>query len=130
MDQVKRFAFATILVVGTLALGFAATDTLRGDGPHAYDTVEQLMQDLPTEQRVTLTANVSQVLEDHESDSGNVYQQFYITNGEAEVLVFCGTFDGRINVSVGDMVRVGGEFQKFYDTYEIYTECGRIDRVA
>lgn len=128
MDTV-RFGLAATLLVGTLLLGFAGQELRKTSASGGYDSVAALMEALPTGSQVHVTADVSEVMEDYTSDAGNTYQQFYVTNGDEEVLVFCGTFSGRTNVSAGDTVRVSGEFQKFYDKYEIYTECNSIQIV-
>ncbi|MFB6076818.1 MAG: hypothetical protein ABEK12_01660, partial [Candidatus Nanohaloarchaea archaeon] len=67
---------------------------------------------------------------DYVSDANDTYQQFYISNGGRELLVFCSTADGRINVSTSATVRVRGTFKEFQGTPEIYTRCGAIERMG
>ncbi|MDY6776543.1 MAG: hypothetical protein SVQ76_00390 [Candidatus Nanohaloarchaea archaeon] len=126
MDELKRFGAASALVFGALLIGFAAGGfpSLGGGGgaPSRY-TVTGLMQDLPLKQEVVVEGNVSEVLDDYVSESNSTYQRFYITDGGREVVVFCSTFDGRVQVSRNDSVRVSGTFKEYYGQYEIYTSC-------
>lgn len=120
MDAVNRFAAATLLMLAVLGTGFAL-DTVRN--PDVY-TVSHLLQDLPTGEDVTVEGTVSAVEEDYTAESGNVFQRFYITDGEKEVLVFCDTGRGRIPVAEGDRVTVHARFTWFDRAYELTTTCG------
>ncbi len=124
MDELTRFAAATVLLVGTLLLGFAGQEVEQRASRTTYDSVQGLMQELPVQQQVRVTATVTAVDEDYEADSGAVYQQFYVSNGDREVLVFCDTDSGRAAVAVNDTVTVVGTFKQYYEQYEIFTDCG------
>ncbi|MCJ7479145.1 MAG: hypothetical protein MUP63_03125 [Candidatus Nanohaloarchaeota archaeon QJJ-7] len=129
MDEVKRFGLVAVLLIGSLLIGFfsggVSSSPDYGGKPDNY-TVSGLMEKLPLKENVEVSGNVSRILNDYESDAGNVYQQFYLTDGEERVKVFCSTSSGRTNVSVDDRVRVSGEFKEFYGEYEVYTRCSSI----
>ncbi|MDY6768536.1 MAG: hypothetical protein SVW02_00300 [Candidatus Nanohaloarchaea archaeon] len=127
MDEVKRLVVVAALILGALLLGFAAGgDSGGAGGERRQYTVAALLEERPVEQPVVVEANVSRVADDYVSDSGNTYQQFFVSDGMASVKVFCGANSGRVNVSVGDTVRVTGTFQEYQGQYEIYTRCSSI----
>lgn len=130
MDEVRRFALVAALLAGSLIIGIAASDGAGGGEAAAAEraryTVSQLLAERPLEQPVLVAANVSRVLGDYTADAGTTYQQFRVTDGNDTVKVFCSTAGGRVNVSVGDRVRVPGTFQEYYGTYEIYTRCSSV----
>lgn len=127
--DLRRVAAAGALLAAMLAVALLGSGGSGGGGdPTAY-TVTALMDERPLDSRVVVTANVSRVRPDYEADSGNVYQQFDVSDGNSRVLVFCSTRAGRVNVSRGDTVRVDGTFQEFYGTDEIYTSCRSIRHV-
>ncbi|MDY6774261.1 MAG: hypothetical protein SVS85_03590, partial [Candidatus Nanohaloarchaea archaeon] len=94
MDEVKRFGLLAVLLSGSLLIGFLSggisSSSDYGGKPENY-TVSGLMEELPLKQNVVVEGNVSQVLDDYTSKSGNTYQQFRITDGKREVKVFCST---------------------------------------
>lgn len=120
MDALKRSAAATLLMLAVLGTGFAL-DEVRN--PDVY-TVTDLLMELPTGEDVTVRGEVVTVQEEYTAESGNAFQRFYITDGDAEVLVFCDTRRGRIPVTEGDRVTVHARFTRFDRTYELSTVCG------
>lgn len=123
----RRAGLAAALVIGTLIVAAAGNLSLPSGGSATTNyTVPRLLEEKPLKSTVRVTGNVSRLLTDYTSESGNVYQQFYIRDGDAAVKVFCSTAAGRINVSVGDRVTVKGTFQEFYGEVEIYTRCAGI----
>lgn len=125
MDAVKRFAAAATLIVGSIALGLAAGGLPDIDpGPARY-SVTGLLEARPIGEEVLVRGNVSRVLDDYVSDSGNRYHQFMLSDGTGEVKVFCRAA-GNLSVEAGAEVRVQGTFKQFYGTDEIYTGCGAV----
>lgn len=132
MAEMTRLGEAAALVFGALLVGFLAgpgTGTGSSTAP-TETTVSGLYQEMPLDDPVVVTANVTRVLDDHVSDSGNTYQQFMVGDGERTVKVFCGTGSGRTDVAKGDRVQISGTFQEWYGTYEIYTRCTSVTPLA
>ncbi|MFB6294753.1 MAG: hypothetical protein ABEI97_03265, partial [Candidatus Nanohaloarchaea archaeon] len=113
----KQAGLAAVLVLGAVVLG-AGGDLLAGQqaatGTPVNYTVSQLREERPLDTRVRVSGTVAKTVDDYEAESGNVYQQFYLSDGEERVKVFCSTAAGRVNVSVDDRVRVEGTFQEYY----------------
>lgn len=134
MDELKRIGAVSALVFGALLIGFAASGSpVGGFASAGFDTggsrnytVTGLLQQKPLERNVEVEANVSRVLADYVSEAGNTFQQFYVTDGNRELKIFCSTSSGRTQLEEGDRVEVSGEFQEFYGEYEIYTRCGSV----
>jgi len=78
---------------------------------------------------VFVKGEVTEVLKDHVSKKGYVYQQFVISDGEEEIKVFCSVKYSRAEVSEGDEIVFDGEFRKYYNTYEIYGFCSEIKKI-
>lgn len=130
MDDLTRGGLVAALILGAVLLGSGVNSLTPSSqdwqGEPTNYTVSRLLEERPLESRVQVSGNVSSVLKDYESDSGNIYQQFYLSDGADAVKVFCSTAAGRVNVSGGDHVRVEGTFQEFYGQDEIYTRCATI----
>lgn len=92
-----------------------------------YSNITELLDDMPLDQYVSLSGTVSRMADDFTSDKGYEYQQFYISDGQGEVKVFCSKYRGSADVREGDRVFLSGKFQKYYQTLEIYTECPSIN---
>lgn len=75
---------------------------------------------------VYVQGKITEVLEDHVSEKGFIYQQFMISDGNEEIKFFCSVKYGRTKVSEGDEIIFDGEFKKYYQTYEIYGFCSEI----
>lgn len=75
---------------------------------------------------VYVRGEVKEVLEDHMSEKGFTYQDFILTDGEESIKLFCSTKYGRAEVKEGEEILFDGEFQKYYNTYEIYGFCSEI----
>lgn len=75
---------------------------------------------------VYVKGEVKEVLEDHLSEKGFLYQQFIISDGEENIKVFCSTKYGETEVGEGDEILFDGEFKKFYGTLEIYGFCSEV----
>ena len=94
-----------------------------------YKSVTELLDDMPLNQYISLSGNVSRVADDFTSDKGYEYQQFYVSDGQSEVKVFCSKYSGSTDIREGDRVFLSGKFQRFYQTLEIYTECRSINKI-
>lgn len=124
----QQIAVVLVLVAGTVLIADALSDRDTSDVDNAQDaakqyTVSELVLERPIGERIRTTGTVSRIEEDHVSKAGNRYQQFYISDGERELLVFCSTDDGRVNVSNGTPVQVVGKFTEFHGTDEITAPC-------
>lgn len=131
----KRFLAIELLLLATLLMAFLAGsgfNKLQQSPTNAEAknyTVKELLAEKPLGKQVVVRGQLTRELEDYESQSGNTYQQFYISNNGAEVLVFCNTAGGRFNTGqVGDQdqLKVAGEFKNYYGQVEIYTPCSSI----
>jgi len=90
-------------------------------------SVTQLFQDMPLDKTVSVQGTVSKTLSDYTSKKGYQYQQFYITDGSKELMVFCSKYRGSVDVQKGDNISVTGKFQKYSSKYEIYAECMNVE---
>lgn len=133
--ETKRFLAIEALVVGTLFLAFLVGNNLvklqeeLSNSEAENYTVKELLNERPLGRDVVVWGNFARQLEDYRSQSGNLYQQFYISSGDSEVLVFCNTEGGRFNTSKleeGDEVKATGEFKEHYGQLEIYTYCSSV----
>ncbi len=120
-------ALAIAAVSGELS-SYSLSDPLESFYPtHEYKTVTELLDDMPLDQYISLSGNVSRIDDDFTSDRGYEYQQFYLSDGQSEVKVFCSKYSGAAAIREGDRVFLSGKLQKFYQTLEIYTECRSIN---
>lgn len=133
MDQVvTRVGLVVLLLIGPLVIGVvlsgqpAGTVNAGPDGQIQPSTVHTLLEDQPEGETVRITGRVTQVLQDHVSQQNHTYQQFYVADDTGEILVFCGTGQGRVHVQQGDAVDVRGTFKVFYGTPEVYTQCRQV----
>jgi len=90
-------------------------------------TVSEVFEHSLLDDYVYVRGEVTEVLEDHISNKGYVYQQFVISDGEEEIKVFCSVKYGRTEVSEGDQIVFDGEFKKYYGTFEISGFCSEIN---
>lgn len=131
----KRFVAIELLLIGTLLVAFLAGNGFADLQEQLLEreaknyTVKEVLDKKPLGREVIVYGQLRRKLKDYQSDSGNIYQQFYIASGGSEVLVFCSTSGGRFNTSqveAGDKLKVSGEFKKYYGQLEIYTSCSTI----
>jgi hypothetical protein len=129
MDQLTRLGIAAALVIGVVLVAALPGDDTSGtavdSAPERYN-VSALVEQRPLDTQIVVTGNVSRVVQDYEAESGNVYQQFYLSDGTEQIKVFCSTAAGRRNISTGNTVTVDGTFQEVYGQDEIYTRCATI----
>jgi hypothetical protein len=137
-ENMLRFLLALVLFAGTLIIAalsgemhsYPAGSGSIAIGPTSdFSSVSGLMQAMPLEQQVSVPGEVSRVLEDYVSKKGYEYQQFFITDGEQELKIFCSKYKGSIDVKEGDEVLINGKFQNYYNAYEIYLDCRDVEFV-
>jgi len=97
-ENLLRFLLAAILFVGILIIAVLSGDVHSypaGSGSielgpvKDFSSVSELMQNMPLEQQVSVPGEASRVLEDYISKKGYQYQQFFITDREQELKIFC-----------------------------------------
>ena len=82
-------------------------------------TVSSLLSKKPLNQIVTVTGSVLNTPEDYTAKkTGNVFQQFYITDGSKQIKVFCSKDTG-LKLTKNDGVEVTGKFILFANEYEV-----------
>ena len=126
-----RAAGIIVLIVSVMffsALGSVYTNTHSFKTTPVKTTISYLLTEFPVNQYVSVEGTVSEILPDYTSKKGYKYQQFFITDGKNSLKIFCSKYSGSVNVSVNDYVYVTGKFQKFGNTYEIYTQCKDIEK--
>ena len=137
--ELKRFIYAAVLIIGTvlISLAFSDTNNYSNSSSTYYDsskssseyTITSLLEDKPLEQNVEVIGNVSDILADYTSKKGYIYQQIMFSDGSSELLIFCSTYKGRKDLNIGDTIKVEGKFQKYNEKYEIYTYCSQIQKL-
>jgi hypothetical protein len=135
-EMLLRFLMMAVFI--SLVLGIAAisgeltaysfSDPFESLYPaREFGNVTQLLSAMPLDQQVSVPGQVERLGEDFTSDRGYDYQQFYLTDGQSLIKVFCSKYLGEVSVQPGDQVSVTGKFQKFYQTLEIYTDCVNVN---
>lgn len=131
-----RFLMMAVFIAGMLSIAavsgelssYSFSDPFESLYPAIeFSSVTELLETMPLQEHVSVSGMVSHIDDDHVSDSGSAYQQFFISDGSREVKVFCSTKGGRVVISEGDDVLVTGKLQKFYDTVEIYADCSSVN---
>jgi|GEM_PF-1750074 len=128
MDPRRQWIIVILVIV---FLDFAAvylssvTGNVVSSGSRPF-TVSEVFEHSLLGDYVYIRGEVTEVLEDHISKKGFVYQQFVISDGEEEIKCFCSVKYGRTEVKEGDEIFFDGEFRKYYNTYEIYGFCSEI----
>ena len=124
--HLSKFLLLNVLIAGTILISSLSGILASENEKYGNYTVSGLLEELPVNKYVSVSGRVSRILNDYISKKGYEYQQFYITDGEEEIMVFCSKYKGSIEISKGDEVVVCGKFQKYYNKFEIYTECKNI----
>lgn len=78
---------------------------------------------------VSVHGTVERVLPDYVSKKGNVFQQFYLTDGKTSLKVFCSK-SPNLEVHQGDLVKMTAKFQVFSGEYELADPCSKIEKQA
>lgn len=132
MDRpVKQAVAVLLLLAGPPVIGMVTADQAADVGGADPSTpIATLLEKQPVGEDVDVTGTVTSQLENYTARSGNRYQQFRISDGSGEILVFCSTRNGRTDVAVDDRVRVTGTFKEFHGTLEIYTSCTAVEPVG
>jgi hypothetical protein len=117
---------AVILILDLVAISLSNTSANIVSSEFRPFTVSEVFDNVLLEEDVFVKGKVTEVLEDHTSEKGFVYQEFMISDGKEEIKVFCSVKYGRAEVSKGDEIVFDGEFKKYYNQYEIYGFCSEI----
>jgi hypothetical protein len=135
-ENMLRFLMMAAFISGALCIAAVSNElsyySISDPFESYYPVIEvsnvtELLRIMPLEEHVSLSGTVSHIGDDHVSDNGNEYQQFFITDGSSEVKVFCSKGGSPVSIEEGDEVFVAGKFQKYYQTIEIYAECSSIN---
>ena len=102
---------AIVIIIGI----FAAF--LLSNPPSPY-TVSSLLDKKPLNEIVTVSGLVLSNPENYTAKAGNLYQQFYMTDGSRQVKIFCSK-DAETRVSKNDKVELTGKFITFGSEYEV-----------
>ncbi len=110
---IRKPAIVTVIVIVVIITGVAVFLSLNP----SY-TVSSLLSKKPLNQIVTVTGSVLNTPEDYTAKKGNVFQQFYITDGSKQIKVFCSK-DTELKLTKNDGVEVTGKFILFGNEYEV-----------
>jgi hypothetical protein len=128
MNARKQWFAVIILILlldaVSLALsGLAANAVSSEQNPFA---VSQLFRNALLGEEVYVRGRISEMLPEYKAKSGYNYQQFFISDGEDSIKVFCSQKYGKADVGEGDEIVASGKFQKYYDAFEINGFCREI----
>ena len=136
-ENMMRFLLLAILFIGIVIIAAlsnelhsypAGTGVILGP-VYEFSSVSELIDRMPLEEEVHVPGQVSRILDDHVSKNGYEYQQFFISDGNNDLKIFCSKYKGSAGVKEGDKVLIKGTFQKYNSAYEIYLECKDVEIV-
>ena len=111
---IRKPAIVAVIAIVVIITGIAVFLSLNP----SY-TVSPLLSKKPLNQIVTVTGSVLNAPEDYTAKTtGNVFQQFYITDGSKQIKVFCSKDTG-LKLTKNDGVEVTGKFILFANEYEV-----------
>ncbi|GEM_PF-3548076 len=110
---IRKPAIVAVIAIVVIITGIAVFLSLNP----SY-TVSSLLSKKPLNQIVTVTGSVLNTPEDYTAKKGNVFQQFYITDGSKQIKVFCSK-DTELKLTKNDGVEVTGKFILFGNKYEV-----------
>ena len=111
---IRKPAIVAVIAIVVIITGIAVFLSLNP----SY-TVSPLLSKKPLNQIVTVTGSVLNAPEDYTAKkTGNVFQQFYITDGSKQIKVFCSK-DTELKLTKNDGVEVTGKFKLFRNEYEV-----------
>lgn len=110
---IRKPAIVAVIVIVVIITGVAVFLSLNP----SY-TVSSLLSKKPLNQIVTVTGSVLNTPKDYTAKTGNVFQQFYITDGSKQIKVFCSK-DTELKLTKNDGVEVTGKFILFGNEYEV-----------
>ncbi|MBI1978910.1 MAG: hypothetical protein HYS62_02485, partial [Candidatus Aenigmarchaeota archaeon] len=123
----KQVIIAAVVIVVIIF----ATFILSQLGTEAGFTVSSLLNEkpLPLNEIVIVSGLVVDAPEDYTAKtSGNLYQQFYITDETKQIKVFCSK-DTELEISKNDKIEVTGKFTIFSNEYQITDLlCSKIEK--
>ena len=111
---IRKPAIVAVIAIVVIIIGIAVFLSLNS----SY-AVSSLLSKKPLNQIVTVTGSVLNTPEDYTAKkTGNVFQQFYITDGSKQIKVFCSKDTG-LKLTKNDGVEVTGKFILFANEYEV-----------
>lgn len=110
---IRKPAMVAVIAIVVIITGIAVFLSLNP----SY-TVSSLLSKKPLNQIVTVTGSVLNTPEDYTAKKGNVFQQFYVTDGSKQIKVFCSK-DTELKLTKNDGVEVTGKFILFGNEYEV-----------
>lgn len=111
---IRKPAIVAVIAIVVIITGIAVFLSLNP----SY-TVSSLLSKKPLKQIVTVTGSVLNTPENYTAKTtGNVFQQFYITDGSKQIKVFCSK-DTESKLTKNDGVEVTGKFILFGNEYEV-----------
>ena len=111
---IRKPAIVAVIAIVVIITGIAVFLSLNP----SY-TVSPLLSKKPLNQIVTVTGSVLNTPKDYTAKTtGNVFQQFYITDGSKQIKVFCSKDTG-LKLTKNDGVEVTGKFILFGNEYEV-----------
>ncbi|NIO22901.1 MAG: hypothetical protein GTN38_02640 [Candidatus Aenigmarchaeota archaeon] len=121
--------FLVILILNVTAVSLSGMTGRMVSGDSRPFSVSEVYEHSLLGDYVYVKGEIIEVSEDHVSDKGFHYQQFVISDGEEEILIFCSVKYGRTEVKEGNQIVFDGEFRKYYNTYEISGFCSEIRKI-
>ena len=117
---IRKPAIVAVIAIVVIITGIAVFLSLNPSyEDKARETVSSLLSKKPLNQIVTVTGSVLNTPEDYTAKkTGNVFQQFYITDGSKQIKVFCSK-DTELKLTKNDGVEVTGKFILFANEYEV-----------
>ena len=116
----------SILLLDVFSLAFSDLAANAESSEQNPLTASRLFRTALLGEEVYVKGMVMKILPEYEAKSGYDYQQFFISDGEESVKVFCSEKYGKAYVSEGDEVIASGKFQKYYGEFEINGFCSEI----
>ena len=130
--NLRKQLFVIVLIITVLDIAaiylHAASASPVSSELHPF-TVSEVFSSSLLGDYVYVKGKVTEILEDHVSEKGFIYQQFMVSDREETIKLFCSTKYGRTEVHEGEEIIFDGEFKKYYGTYEIYGFCSEVRTV-
>jgi len=112
-----------LLTLDVVAISLSSSGAQMTSNEFGPFTVSDVLGKAMLGDYVYVKGMVAEVMEDHVSEKGYVYQELMLGDGEEEIKLFCSTKYGRVNVSKGNEITFNGELRKYFGELEIYGFC-------
>ncbi len=116
-------AIAAIMAADVIALALSGSAVSGEQNPF---TISGVFSGALLGEDVFVRGFVSETPSEHVSKKGYSYQQFFITDGEEQLKIFCSEKYGKTDAQEGDEIIFEGTFQKYAGTFELYGFCSEI----